>query len=230
MGWAAETQTASEIDAVSYSTNAINTRSASRSSASINSDYGAGFLTSGKTAESFGGYSVVGIKVENIPAMKAKIEEEVERIQTYLNGIGVNTEGAEGTNISLGAAQGAGGDEGNPVDATIAIKSPAMVKAINGYIESVKKYAKALLSNLLAFADKLEEVSRVWKQSTENFATNEINSSSTSMAENSTFYQQKYESGTSQVTGQQNDADARTFAEPLVGGGGSRTAATTAVR
>lgn len=201
MAWNATTE-ASTLDAASFSTTAMGNRNSSRSGAAITSNYGAGWegpfsYNSGSTAQEFGGYSIVGISVARVPIMRQKIESEVERIQNYLNGIGQNTEGDNGTNVVLGTTQDA---SGNIVDATIAIKSPDMVKAINGYIESVKTYAKALLSNLLAFADKLQEVRNVWESSTQNFATSTIGSSTTSMADNSTFYQQQYGSATADAS------------------------------
>ena len=101
----------------------------------------------------FGGYdsSVVGINVNEINSMINAITDYCNAIETYLRDL-------------------------NPAaDSELAFKGEEVKAALNTYMENVKAYCINLVSQLLAFNDKLRDVRNQWQQYTSNLAGN-INS------------------------------------------------------
>ena len=87
---------------------------------------------------SSGGYTVVGINVEQIPAMKDAIRTYIDNVRTKL-------------------------DELKNYDPRVAFKGEETVTALVTYIEGVKDVSEALISNLLVFCDQLTEVQRAYE-------------------------------------------------------------------
>ena len=96
--------------------------------------------------------------------MREQIRSSIQSIQAHLDGIESQTNSAN------------------------AFRSEEIKVAVEKYVDSVKEYSKALISDLLAFSDKLQEVREAWEQSTQSFASDSINSSVTGMADATTFY------------------------------------------
>ncbi len=110
-------------------------------------------------------YSVVGINAAKVPEMREQIRTSVTNIQNHLDSI----EAAAESNEAYKSANGEIRD------------------AVVQYVESVKTYCKALVSNLLAFSDKLAEVEQAWQSSTSAMAGS-VSSSTSGLSDNSTFY------------------------------------------
>lgn len=166
--WGSTTQS-SDFDAVTYATAAMDARSQTRSGANVNSSYGSknflGFNYGGTTAQSSSGYSIVGIDANKVGDMRNQIKESVTNIQNYLDGI--QPEGVMTNN---------------------AFKSEEIVAAVKDYIDTVKEYSKALISDLIAFSDKLQDVQDAWQTSTQNYASDSITAAKASMSDATTYY------------------------------------------
>lgn len=99
-----------------------------------------------RLSSKFENISVVGINVAQIPNMRAKIREYVQGIQDHLDTINTET------------------------DPTVAFKGSGIEVAIKDYMTSVVAYCKTLVSQLLAFSDKLYKVEEAWKASDTNIS------------------------------------------------------------
>lgn len=166
--WESTTQN-SGFDANAAGTGAMNARGSQRTGANINSGYGAGWTSPitynfGTTAQSMGGYSIVGIDATKVDGMRGQIRTSVQAIQDYLEGI-------EAT-----------------ADSASAFRSEEITAAVQGYINSVKEYSKALVSDLLAFSDKLQDVKEAWEASSRSFASDSIDTNTSSMSDATTYY------------------------------------------
>ncbi len=157
--WEATTQTSS-FDASLAAHTAIDTRSSTRSASSASGGYNpGGFLGWGRSE-----FSIVGIDANKVPEMREQIRSSVQSIQSHLDGIEAQT------------------------NSTNAFRSEEIKVAVEKYVESVKEYSKALISDLLAFSDKLQEVREAWEKSTQSFASDSVNSSATGMSDATTYY------------------------------------------
>ena len=169
--WASTTQTSS-FDAEQYARNAIESRSSARSGSSVAGNYGQksffGFKYGGQTAQSLSGYSVVGINAEKIPEMREAIRTAVSALQAHIDGIEAHT------------------------NSSMDFKSEDIKVAVEGYVVSVKEYCKALISDLLAFSDKLQTVHDAWLGSTSTFAADSIEGSKGTLADNTTYYTEQF--------------------------------------
>ena len=114
----------------------------------------------------FGGLDVVGINVDKIPSMR-------EAIRTYVKGIT---------------------DHLDKIDATAnsdsAFKSESVKAAVRAYVEKVKEYSMNLVSQLLSFSDKLQDVSDSWAASTNTLGDN-INTTASAFGVGSRYTEQK---------------------------------------
>lgn len=181
--WASTTE-ASGFDAEQYAQGAMDSRSAARSGSNVSTGYGTtttrpswdvfgtGWFDQttpgGNTAQSLSGYSVVGINAAKVPDMREAIRTAVSNLQGHIDGI------EEHTNSSM------------------AFKSEEVKSAVENYVLSVKEYCKALISDLLAFSDKLETVHQAWLSSTSKYASESIEGSKGSLSDNTTYYTEQY--------------------------------------
>ena len=157
--WETE-KTSSTFDATNSINTMSNNRDAARSGASSTTS------SSGGGIFGFGGYSVVGINVQEVDSMCAAIRSYVEKVQSHLNGI-------------------------DPLaDASNAFKSEdgQVEQAVQSFAENVKEYCVNLCSGLLAFSDKLKDVKNAWIQSTSNMA--ETIKSDTAASDTGSAYQE----------------------------------------
>lgn len=92
------------------------------------------------------GTTVVGINVNQIPAMKQAIREYVTSIETALK-------------------------ELKNYDPEVAFKGEDIVPALKGYIDAVIETCGAIVSNMLAFNDQLTEVENAYKAKDEAAAS-----------------------------------------------------------
>lgn len=124
--WTTESQ-ATEFSVGTTFDNAINARNR-------------GSVTTGDTIKltPFGDDSVVGINVNYIPTMKARLEAYIKEIEKVLERLDDN----------VNAREGVAGDDVN--------------YAIKQYFIRVKEYLLALVSNFRAFNDKLTSVSEAY--------------------------------------------------------------------
>ena len=109
-------------------------------------------------------YSVVGINASKVPEMREAIRTAVTNIQNHIDGIEAET------------------------NSTNAFRSEEIRVAVEQYVLAVKDYCKALISDLLAFSDKLESVHQSWLQSTQSFASDSIDSSKSNVSSSATYY------------------------------------------
>lgn len=161
----------STFDANTAARTAMDTRSASRSGASVtmhgatNGLWGTGLgANPGQSSQSMSGLDVVGINATKVPEMREQIRSSVQALQTYLDGIDAETNSAA------------------------AFRSDEVKTAVENYVLSVKDYSKALISDLLAFSDKLQSVRDAWEQSTSSFANDSVSTSTSQMKDASTYY------------------------------------------
>lgn len=159
----------STFDAKSYTDTQIGNRDAQRTGAGTvvggagKGNYSGGFLgTSWGAKEST--YSVVGINVNEVDNMREAIRVYVQAIKDHLNGI-----------EPLATADNA-------------FKSEEVQKAVQDYITKVKEYCMNLVSQLLAFSDKLADVKNAWQANMDALAGN--TSSSASSLDQGTAYQE----------------------------------------
>ena len=111
-----------------------------------------------------GNMNVVGINASKVPEMREQIRTSVSNLQSKIDAIG--------TDLSSDKAY----------------RSSVIKPEVDAYIEAVKTYCKALISDLLAFSDKLKDVQDAWEASTSAIASESINSSTTNMSGYSTYY------------------------------------------
>lgn len=160
--WEATTQQ-STFDATIASQQAMDGRSATRS-------FVGGFegmVTGGAGgigASAYGMYDVVGINANAVDGMRKQIRNSVQNLQNYIDGIEAEA------------------------NSDNAFRSEEIKAEVVKYVTTVKDYCKALISDLLAFSDKLADVKTAWEQSTKNFATSSVSSAASSMSEHATYY------------------------------------------
>ncbi len=92
------------------------------------------------------GYSVVGMNAERIPTAITAIEDYVSNIKKTIEQIN------------------------DKASAKSAFHGSGVEEAVQGYIDSVKKYAGDLTEQLLVFIDKLREVQIAWDKAVQNQA------------------------------------------------------------
>ena len=109
-----------------------------------------------------GGTTVVGINVNQIPAMKAAVETYCQEINNALGTL---------TNY----------------DPTIAFKGTAIEPALKEYIDAVIEACGAIVSNMLAFNDQLTEVQNAYAAKDETSAS-QIKTSAESTRSSYTTY------------------------------------------
>ena len=179
--WASTTQ-ASSFDAEQYATNAMSSRGAARSGSNVSNAFGStttrpgwdvlGLFEKttpgGNTAQSLAGYSVVGINAAKIPEMREAIRTAVSNLQGHIDGIEAHT------------------------SSSMAFRSEDVKTAVENYVVSVKEYCKALISDLLAFSDKLQTVHDAWIGSTSTYAADSIEGSKGSLSDNTTYYTEQF--------------------------------------
>ena len=113
-----------------------------------------------------GEYSIVGINANQVPAMKNAIANYVEAIQNHLEKIETSA------------------------DSSQAFKSDAVKTAVQNYLLTLKDYCQNLVSQMLAFSDKLQEVYEKWVEATGNMAQS-VNSSASGFNKGTRYTQQK---------------------------------------
>lgn len=92
------------------------------------------------------GTTVVGMNVNQIPAMKTAIRDYVASVETALG-------------------------ELKNYDPTVAFKGDEVVPALQAYIDAVIETCGAIVSNMLAFNDQLTEVENAYKAKDESAAS-----------------------------------------------------------
>lgn len=165
MAWASTT-VASGFDAEQYAQTAMDSRQASRSGIGSGRGNSNTWWPFDKVDgyQGLSEYSVVGINVSKVPDMREAIRSAVANIQNHIDGI------EEETNSSN------------------AFRSEEIKTAVEQYVLAVKDYCKALISDLLAFSDKLESVHQAWLQSTQSYASESIDSSKSNVSSSATYY------------------------------------------
>lgn len=150
------------IDAGSYTNTQISDREAGRT--------GSGATIGGASTGGWGpfrsSFSVVGIKVSEIPNMQEAIRVYVQGIKDHLDGI-----------TPLATADNA-------------FRSESVQKAVEAYITKVKEYCMNLVSQLLAFSTKLQEVQEKYQAHMEALAGN-IGDSTSSLNSGTTYSDQR---------------------------------------
>jgi len=109
---------------------------------------------------------VVGINVDKIPEMRQAIRDYVKQITDHLDKIDAtaNTENA--------------------------FRSESVKAAVKAYVGKVKEYAMNLVSQLLSFSDKLQDVSEAWTAST-NTMGDTVNTSASAFGVGTTYTETK---------------------------------------
>lgn len=110
-----------------------------------------------KTIGGIGNMNVVGINASKVPDMREQIRQSVAALQAEIDGIGKD------------------------LSSDSAYRSSVIKPEVDKYIEQVKAYCKALVSDLLAFSDKLKDVQDAWEKSTANLASGSISTSTAGM-------------------------------------------------
>lgn len=108
-------------------------------------------------------YDVVGINAAEVPNMKTAIADYVNRIKSYLEKINEDAEAAK------------------------AFKGDEIAASVRKYIASEKEYCTDLVSNLLAFSDRLQDVYDAWNKAASNMSSG-INTAAASLGGQSTEY------------------------------------------
>ncbi len=122
----------------------------------------------------FGGFGndIVGINAEKVPEMQNQIRDSVSVLQNKIDAINA------------------------AADQSKAFRSDDVQTAVKEYIEKVKAYCGALISDLLSFNDKLQVVRNAWMSSSRNFAENQVKADGNqSFSDNTAQYQEKFVSG-----------------------------------
>lgn len=118
----------------------------------------------------FGGlfdqYSVVGLNANKVPAMR-------EAIRNYVNNINAHLEAID-----------------PKADANSAFKSEEVQEAVKNYVTKVKEYCQNLISDLLAFSDKLADVQAAWEAFSGSASSN-INAASGGLDAGAKYTEQK---------------------------------------
>lgn len=111
-------------------------------------------------------FDVVGINASEVPNMRAAIAEYVNRIKQYLTDINEDAEAAR------------------------AFKGDEIASSVKKYITSEKDYCINLISNLMAFSDRLQDVSDAWTKAASNMSSG-INSAASKLNGESQAYTTK---------------------------------------
>lgn len=115
---------------------------------------------------------IVGINATKVPEMQSQIRDSVSVLQNKINEIDAAAEQDK------------------------AFRSEDIQAAVKEYIEKVKEYCNALISDLNAFNDKLQVVREAWEKSSQSFATDQITADkNSSFSDNTTQYQEQFASG-----------------------------------
>lgn len=118
------------------------------------------------------GSDIVGINATKVPEMQSQIRDSVTALQNKIN--------------EIDAA----------ADQDKAFRSDDIQTAVKEYIEKVKEYCNALISDLNAFNDKLQVVREAWEKSSQSFASDQITADkNSSFSDNTTQYQEQFASG-----------------------------------
>lgn len=118
------------------------------------------------------GSNIVGINATKVPEMQSQIRDSVTALQNRIN--------------EIDAA----------ADQDRAFRSEDIQTAVREYIEKVKEYCNALISDLNAFNDKLQVVREAWEKSSQSFASDQITADkNSSFSDNTTQYQEQFASG-----------------------------------
>lgn len=118
------------------------------------------------------GSDIVGINATKVPEMQSQIRDSVSALQNKINEIDAAT------------------------DQDKAFRSDDIQAAVKEYIEKVKEYCNALISDLNAFNDKLQVVREAWEKSSQSFASDQITADkNSSFSDNTTQYQEQFASG-----------------------------------
>lgn len=118
---------------------------------------------SNMTIGGLGNMNVVGINAARVPEVRQQINDSVTNLKNIIDKIGQNAE------------------------SNTAYKSEAIKPQVDAYIDSVKAYCKALISNLLAFSDKLKDVEEAWTKSMESMSST-VGTATSGMSAFSTEY------------------------------------------
>lgn len=110
------------------------------------------------------GYDIVGIKATEVEKMRGAIREYVGGITSYLAEV-----------IDDKKAQ-----------AKTAFRGSDAVAAVEGYLDKVQKYINNLVSQLLAFSDKLADIGNAWFDAQQKIASN-VNASSGAYSEGTKY-------------------------------------------
>ena len=108
-------------------------------------------------------YDVVGINGTNARSSAEFIVQSTKKVMDQIEGIKMNDALLNG-----------------------AIKGQEVQTALTNYLDKVKAYCSAVVSDINAFADKLYEVSRVWEESQRSYASGTIDESANSSFSGST--------------------------------------------
>lgn len=118
------------------------------------------------------GKDIVGINATKVPEMQAQIRDSVTALQRRISEIDAAAEQDK------------------------AFRSEDIQVAVREYIEKVKEYCNALISDLNAFNDKLQVVKEAWEKSSQSFASDQITADrNSSFSDNTTQYQEQFASG-----------------------------------
>ena len=107
-----------------------------------------GMMFGGRASRS--DYSIVGIKAAQVEPMRQSIRTYVKNIESYLND-------------ALGNAN---------ANMDTAFRGSALQESVQSYLTKVKDYCNNLCSTLLAFSDKLADVSNAWLAATQAMSGN----------------------------------------------------------
>lgn len=115
------------------------------------------------TINGIGNMNVVGINASKVADVRGQIRDSVTELQKIIDDIGKDAESSS------------------------AYRSEVVKPQVDAYIDSVKTYCKALISNLLAFSDKLKDVQDAWEKSMESMSST-VGTATSGMSAFSTQY------------------------------------------
>lgn len=110
------------------------------------------------------GYDIVGIKATEVPKMREAINDYVNNVATYLDSA-----------IDTSKAQ-----------AKTAFRGSEAEEAVKAYLDKVKDYVNNLVSQLLAFSDKLADIGNAWIDAQQKIASN-VNASKGAFSEGTKY-------------------------------------------
>lgn len=110
------------------------------------------------------GYDIVGIKATEVPKMREAINDYVNNITSYLDGA-----------IDTSKAQ-----------ARTAFRGSEAEEAVKAYLDKVKDYVNNLVSQLLAFSDKLADIGNAWIDAQQKIASS-VNASKGAFSEGTKY-------------------------------------------